>query len=144
MRIEIYRRNRDSADELLGEFLQFDDCINFILDGKILGVAPEFLDFEQATELATEFLEGVSNVRSGIWFSAETRRCARTASSILKEVSKMATSSDLIAYGPLDGDGFPVFPPQNYVVSEQLIKAMILRLPLDKVERQDILVEFIY
>lgn len=144
MQIEIFRRNRDDADELLGSFDSFDECINFILDGKILGVAPEFLDFEQALEIATEFLDGCRDSSNAYYFGSETRQFSRTASSILKEVSKMQTPTDLIAYGPLDGDGFPVFPPQNYVVSEPLIKAMILRLPLDKDERKNIIVEFTY
>lgn len=144
MQIEIYRRNRDSMDDLIGSFESFEDCIIFILDGGILEVSPLFLDFEQALDAHNRLVSSMKEVANGFYFSSDVRTCARIAAGILKEVSKMQSPTDLIAYGPLDGDGFPVFPPQNYVMSEQMIKAMILRLPLDKAERQDIIVEFNY
>lgn len=144
MRIEIYKRNRDSSDDCLGSFASLEDTIDFILDGGILGVAPDFLNYREAIDAANEFLSLAANSADERFFSDDARLNARVAGSLLREVSKMKSQTDLMAFGPLDGDGYPVFPPQTYVVSEQLIKALVLRLPLSNEDRKEILVEFRY
>lgn len=144
MKVDIYKRNRDTADDCLGSFDNFEDTIDFILDGNILGVAPEFLSHREAIDAANEFLSLAAISSDEHFFSEDTRLNARVAGSLLREVAKMKSQTDLIAFGPLDGDGYPVFPPQTYVVSENLIKALILRLPLSNEERKDVIVEFRY
>lgn len=143
MLIYIHHRNITESDLVLGSFEGLQDCVDAIMNYGIFDAIPIFLTFKQVMDEVYELLSHVEIPMDGASVTPNSRRYAKAAGVLLASASHIKDASDLIAYGPLDREGFPVYPVRHYTVSVAMVKAMISRLPLEDSLRINIIPQFL-